>query len=128
MDFSGYACHIHGGSTRAYVKPGYEQRDDISTPVVDISSGATVGFRYLQFGSNTPKRVRVVLGVHKKVKVNLRVDSYRGRIAATLYFDENKSESRTELDFGIIGKHAVYFEFLSEEAGTVAEFDCFSFE
>lgn len=48
---AGYACHIYGGSTRAYVKPVYEKRADISAPVVGISSGTTVGFRYLQFGT-----------------------------------------------------------------------------
>ena len=52
---AGYACHIYGGSARAYVKPVYEKRADISAPVVGISSGTTVGFRYMQFGNNAPK-------------------------------------------------------------------------
>ena len=124
---AGYACHIYGGNTRAYVKPVYEKRADISAPVVGISSGTTVGFRYLQFGNNAPKAVRVVLGSHKKLKVNIRIDSYNGRIAASMDFNENQKELETALDFGIVGRHAVYFEFLSDEAGGIAEFDRFSF-
>ena len=124
---AGYACHIYGGNTRAYVKPVYEKRADISAPVVGISSGTTVGFRYLQFGNNAPKAVRVVLGSHKKLKVNIIIDSYNGRIAASMDFNENQKELETALDFGIVGRHAVYFEFLSDEAGGIAEFDRFSF-
>lgn len=93
-----------------------------------FTSGTTAGFRYLQFGNNAPERVSVVLDRHKKVKVNVRIDSYRGRIAATLDFSENEFEKAAQLDFGIVGKHAVYFEFLSEEEGAVVEFDRFSFD
>lgn len=125
---AGYACHIHGSSTKAYIRPGYEQRDDISTPVVNLSSGTTVGFRYLQFGQNTPNRVQVVLGEHKKLKVNVRIDSYRGRIVASMDFDETEMEKRAELKAAVIGKHAVYFEFLSAQDGAVAEFDRFTFD
>ena len=124
---AGYACHIYGGSTRAYVKPVYEKRADISAPVVGISSGTTVGFRYMQFGNNAPKAVRVVLGSHRKLKVNIRIDSYNGRIAASMDFNENQKELETALDFGIVGRHAVYFDFLSDEEGEIAEFDRFSF-
>ena len=124
---AGYACHIHGSSTRAYIRPGYEKREDISTPVVDISSGATVGFRYLQFGNNTPKQVNVVLGTHRKLKVNVRIDTYRGRIIASMDFSKEELEKVSNLTSAVVGKHAVYFEFLSEEIGAIAEFDRFCF-
>lgn len=124
---AGYACHIHGSSTRAYIRPGYEKRDDISTPVVNLSSGTTVGFRYLQFGNNSPKQVQVVLGSHRKLKVNVRIDSYQGRIVAAMEFSEKEQEKTAELTSAVIGKHAVYFEFLSEETGAIAEFDRFTF-
>ena len=81
----------------------------------------------MQFGNNAPKAVRVVLGSHRKLKVNIRIDSYNGRIAASMDFNERQTESEVGLTFGIIGKHAVYFEFLSDEAGEIAEFDCFTF-
>lgn len=123
---AGYACHTFGGSKRPYVKPGYEQKDDISTPVVDITKGTTVGFRYLQFGANAPKTVTVVLGNHEKGKVNVRIDSYNGRIISTLDFEKDENEKTQALEWGLIGKHAVYFEF-QQETGT-AEFDRFTFD
>lgn len=123
---AGYACHMYGGSRRAYVRPGYEQREDISTPVVDITDKTTVGFRYLQFGANTPKTVTVVLGNHAECQVNVRVDSYHGRIISCLHFKSGEQEKTQTVDCGVTGKHAVYFEFLMEE-GT-AEFDRFTFD
>ena len=125
---AGYACHIHGGTIRAYIKPVYCKDDDISAPVTDISSGMTVGLRYLQFGNNAPVGVNVILGTHKRVKVNVRLDSYRGRIAAELDFDEDEYDKSSKLYFGIVGKHAVYFEFISDEDGMIAEFDRFTFD
>lgn len=123
---AGYACHTYGGIRRAYVKPAYEQRDDISTPVVDITNGTTVGFRYLQFGMNTPESVTVVLGRHDGCKVNVRIDSFNGRIISSLDFVETENEKTQPLEWGVIGKHAVYFEFLVESG--LAEFDRFTFD
>jgi len=123
---AGYACHIYGSKTRAFIKPGYEQREDISTPIVNMSSGTTVGFRYLQFGANSPKTVTVVLGEHKAVKVLMRIDSYKGKIVAKMSFDEKEMEKTVAINSGIIGKHATYFEFISEEEGVVASFDRFT--
>ena len=125
---AGYACHIYGSKTRAYIKPGYEQTDDISTPIVDMSSGTTVGFRYLQFGANSPKTVTAVLAEHKELMVNVRIDSYRGKIVASMNFDDNEYKKTVELSSGVIGKHAVYFEFISKEGGVVASFDRFTFD
>lgn len=123
---AGYACHIYGSSLRAYVKPGYEQVDTISTPVVNITSGTTVGFRYLQFGCNSPKQVSIVLGEHSACTVNVRIDAYNGRIVSTIYADASASEVTANLDVAVVGKHAVYFEFIMED-GT-AEFDRFTFD
>ena len=125
---AGYACHIYGSSTRAYVQPVYDERDDVSSPVVNMSSGTTVGFRYLQFGNNTPKSVSVVLGDHKDLKINVRIDSYRGRIISSLSADSGTKEITAAVNCGVIGKHAVYFEFISDEEGAVAAFDRFSFD
>ncbi|MBR1740684.1 MAG: family 43 glycosylhydrolase, partial [Lachnospiraceae bacterium] len=124
---AGYACHIHGGRETAYIEPRYEKSEEISTPVVGITSGTTVGFRYLQFGSNPPKQVDMVLKRRKSLKVNVRIDSYKGRIVSTLDFSDGQEEKSAELDTGIIGKHAVYFEFLSDEEGELAAFDRFTF-
>ncbi len=124
---AGYACHIHGSRQRAYVEPRYEQRDDVSTPVVGITSGTTVGFRYLQFGSNSPKYVTMVVNRCRPMKVLVRLDSYRGRVIACLDFSGTDSEKSAVLTTGVIGKHAVYFEFLSDESGEIASFDRFTF-
>ena len=124
---AGYACHIHGSRQRAYVEPRYEQRDDISTPVVGITSGTTVGFRYLQFGGNAPRTVTTVMNRHRPMKVNVRLDSYRGRVAACLDFSGEENEKTAALTTGVVGKHAVYFEFLSDADGEIASFDRFTF-
>ncbi len=124
---AGYACHIHGSRLRAYVEPRYEQREDISTPVVGITSGTTVGFRYLQFGGNSPKTVTVVMNRCQPLKILVRLDSYRGRILASLDFSAAESEKTAPLKAGVIGRHAVYFEFLSEADGEIASFDRFTF-
>ena len=124
---AGYACHIHGSRQRAYVEPRYEQRDDISTPVVGITSGTTVGFRYLQFGGNSPRTVTAVMNRHRPMKVNVRLDSYRGRVAACLDFSGEENEKTAALTTGVVGKHAVYFEFLSDADGEIASFDRFTF-
>ena len=124
---AGYACHIHGSRLRAYVEPRYEQREDISTPVVGITSGTTVGFRYLQFGGNSPKTVTVVMNCCQPLKILVRLDSYRGRILASLDFSAAEYEKTAPLTAGVIGRHAVYFEFLSEADGEIASFDRFTF-
>ena len=124
---AGYACHIHGSRQCAYIEPGYERKDDLSTPVVGITTGTTVGFRYLQFGNNTPTEVSVVLNRHKALTIRVRLDSYRGRIISELDFKGEESLETSALTCGIIGKHAVYFEFVSEEEGEIASFDRFTF-
>ena len=125
---AGYACHIFGSKKRAYVKPGYEEREDISTPIADITSGTTVGFRYLQFGTIPPKTVTAVLAESSKVKVLVRLDSYKGRVIAEIPFDGGSAEATATLTAGVIGRHAVYFEFVSENASESFEFDRFTFD
>lgn len=124
---AGYACHIWGGSRRAYVQPVYEKRDDVSSPIVEITSGTTVGFRYLQFGANAPKTVTAVLGGAAKAKVNVRLDTHNGRVISTLEFGENGTEATAPVNAGVISRHAVYFEFLCDEDRTVT-FDRFTFD
>ena len=125
---AGYACHIYGSKTRAYVRPSYEEREDLSTPVVGITDGTTVGFRYLQFGQNTPKAVTVVLETVKKLKVRLHIDSYNGPVLADLIFHGNSNEAKAMLQAGVIGKHAVYFEFVSDDSEETYSFDRFTFD
>lgn len=125
---AGYACHIFGSKKRAYVKPVYEEREDISAPIEDITDGTTVGFRYLQFGMNSPKSVTVVLERSVNVTVRVRVDSYNGRVVSELEFDGTNTTAKAQMCSGIIGKHAVYFEFVSEDSEGSICFDRFTFD
>ena len=125
---AGYACHIFGSTKNANVRPVYEEKEDISAPIVNITSGTTVGFRYLQFGSNSAGKVTVVLEETKAVKVNVRIDSYKGRVISEVEFDGTEKEKTADVICGVIGKHAVYFEFVSDDIDEVYTFDRFTFD
>ena len=125
---AGYACHIFGSKKNANVRPVYEQKEDISAPIVNITSGTTVGFRYLQFGPNSAGKVTVVLEETKAVKVNVRIDSYKGRVISEVEFDGTEKEKTADVICGVIGKHAVYFEFVSDDIDEVYTFDRFTFD
>ncbi|WP_044916081.1 family 43 glycosylhydrolase [Butyrivibrio sp. WCE2006] len=125
---AGYACHVFGGTRNAYIKPLYEEQDDISLPVVDITSGTTVGFRYLQFGQNSAKKVTVVLEKPAVVTVKVHLDSYKGRVISTIDFDGTNAQKTQDLTGGVIGKHAVCFEFLSDDKDATCSFDRFTFD
>ncbi len=56
------------------------------------------------------------------------LDSYRGRKIATLDFSGEEKEKTAALTAGVIGKHAVYFEFVSEDADADYVFDRFTFD
>jgi len=125
---AGYACHMSGSRHVTNVRPSREVRDDLSTPVVNITSGTTIGFRYLQFGTFPAKTVTAVLEEAKKVTVNVRLDSYRGRVISVLEFDGKTIECTADLNTGVIGKHAVYFEFISDDPEEDHIFDRFTFD
>ncbi len=128
MISAGYACHIYGGIKRAYVAAVYEKDDNISAPVVDITNGVTVGFRYLQFGACTARTVTVAASASEDMTVNVRLDGYQGRVVARMSIEKGETEKTAGLTAGIVGKHAVYFEFLSEAESCVAVFDKFTFD
>ena len=69
----------------------------------------------------------MILEEPKKVQVKVHIDSYRGRIVSILDFDGTSKEVTGRLTSGIIGKHAVYFEFVSEDKEESFTFDRFSF-
>ena len=98
------------------------------SPVVNLSSGATVGLRYIQFGSNAPKTVTVVLKEHKPLTVRVRIDSYRGRVVSEMSFETGEYEKKAALTAGVVGRHALYYEFVTKEDGAIAAFDRFTFD
>ena len=121
---AGYACHI-SPFHQAYIRPVYEKTDGISSPIVGIKNDTTVGFRYLQFGLGSPKTCTLLAKVSGKMSVRLRLDEWRGRVAAEFDLEPGKTEYSAPLRCGIIGKRAVYFEFCGEGE---AEFDQFTFD
>ncbi|MCD7812864.1 MAG: family 43 glycosylhydrolase [Lachnospiraceae bacterium] len=133
---AGYACHLTDrrqqkkGSAvaKAYIRPVYEQEDTVSAPIVEITDGVTAGYRYLQFGANAPKTVTAFIQAKADLTVNVRMDDYRGRICAVLHMKAGESQATAEVTTGMIGRHAVYFEFLSESEGVIAEFERFTFD
>ena len=125
---AGYACHLFGSRHYANIKPVYDKKDDVSAPIVNITSGTTVGFRYLQFGTVPPKQVTIVLAKESELKVNVRIDSYKGRVIASADFEGGESEVSAPVTAGVIGKHAVYFEFVSEDPEADHIFERFTFD
>lgn len=125
---AGYACHIYGSSMRTYIAPVYEQVESVSAPVVDITNETTVGFRYLQFGTNSPKTVTAEINALADITVNVRLDDYKGKVVATMKLAKGETSKTADITSGIVGKHAVYFEFKSEASCAVAEFVRFTFD
>ena len=125
---AGYACHLYGGKQNAYIAPVYEQRDDISAPVKNVSDGLTAGFRYLQFGPNTPKTVTVNLRTDVTVSVSVRIDAYDGKEIARLYMNAGTRTETADLMSAVTGKHAVYFRFIMRLDSENTEFDSFTFD
>lgn len=125
-----YACHLYqpSGKIRPWIARVDERREDVSAPVMDLSDGATVGFRYLQFGPNSPRSVTVVLRAQAPLTLTLRTDSREGKAVASARITPEQQEITIPLTSGIIGKRAVYFAFASETAGPVASFDRFTFD
>jgi hypothetical protein len=125
---AGYACHLRGGKQDAYIAPVYEQRDDISAPVKNVSDGLTAGFRYLQFGSNTPKTVTVHTRSDVPVSVSVRIDAYDGKEIACMYIPAGDETTTAALTSAVIGKRAVYFLFTVDGESENTEFDSFTFD
>lgn len=136
---AGYACHIFGGNKGgynggmggAYIKPVYDKKDNISSPIVDITNKITVGFRYLQFGSKSPVKISGKISALEDLIIQIREDDYQGKIISSFEMKKGDSIFESNLSSGIIGKHAVYFEFLSKNPDSkniLAEFDYFTFD
>ena len=120
---AGYACHLYGGTEAAWIEPVYEERDDVSAPVRNITGRTSVGFRYLQFGLNAPRKLTVVLRTEGEGTVSVRLDTPGGKEIAKA---EVKDGEICIPVHGAVGKHAVYFVFNMTKGA--AEFDCFTFD
>ena len=121
----GYACHLHGGKERAYIAPVYEQRTDVSAPVKNITDGTAAGYRYLQFGLNSPKSMTIVMNSEGETAVSVRLDRPDGKEIAAFDLKDGEKKMTRELKNGVIGKHAVYLVFRTKGK---AELDRFTFD
>lgn len=135
---AGYACYLTSetagatpfaaSSDGAYIKPVYDGAE--SSPISGIKCGTVAGFKYIDFGEESPKEIYVKLNdVTDGGIVNVHVDSSDGDIAAFALLEDSQSEYVMPLDCKITGKHALFFEFINEDADKqICEFDCFTFE
>lgn len=145
---SGYA--LPKDLVRAHIVPTYNQRsgisdeiikradelgirytDDeyVSDAIVDIPSHMTFGYRYLQFGEESPKTVTLWAKTKLTYTVNVHIDSFDGPVIAVLTADPEKEQHMAQVESEVTGKHAVYFEFISGTKGlSGAEFDRFTFD
>ena len=125
---AGYACHLHGGREQAYIQPVYEQREDVSAPIVRLTDGAVAGFRYLQFGCSSPRQVTVHLETEAEAEVRLRLDAPDGKVIAGFTAGHGQRVFTAPLSAGVIGRHALYFTFSLPAEGAAATLDRFTFD
>ena len=138
---AGYTCHMYDGTgthnfldnaegtnkdiRRAHIMPVYEGD---SAPVVDIQSGATIGFRYLNFGEAGAEKATIKGSFPKGFTVSIRIDAYDGEVIASQKAEADAEEIVFGLAGKITGKHAVYFEFITDDADQRAVLDTFTFD
>lgn len=121
---AGYTCHI-SRTPGAYVMPVYEKTDSVTAPVTGIKNGGVIGFRYVNFGDETPKTVTVEAESDADVTVNVRTDSRDGGVIASVKLTSGEKTATAALTAPVTGKRAVYFEFLTDGE---ARFDRFTFD
>ncbi len=61
-------------------------------------------------------------------EVKIRLDTYDGKVIATKKAATNAMELTFDLTEKVTGKHAVYFEFTTEDEDSRAVFDLFTFD
>ena len=138
---AGYTCHMYDGLGKpmyqgnaegtnegvrvAHIQPVYEGD---SSPVVDIQSGATIGFKYLNFGTEGASKAVLTGDIPAGTKVSIMLDSYNGKTVATTEVSADSKEITFELTEKVTGKHAVYFGFMNNDEEKRSIFDTFRFE
>ena len=138
---AGYTCHMYDGLGKpmyqgnaegtnegvrvAHIQPVYEGD---SSPVVDIQSGATIGFKYLNFGTEGASKAVLTGEIPAGTTVSIMLDSYNGKTVATTEVSADSKEITFELTEKVTGKHAVYFGFMNNDEEKRSIFDTFRFE
>ena len=138
---AGYTCHMYDGLGKpmyqgnaegtnegvrvAHIQPVYKGD---SSPVVDIQSGATIGFKYLNFGTEGASKAVLTGDIPAGTTVSIMLDSYNGKTVATTEVSADSKEITFELTEKVTGKHAVYFGFMNNDEEKRSIFDTFRFE
>ena len=132
---AGYTCHMYDGlgmpmyqdnaegtnkdKRVAHIRPVYEGD---SSPVVDIQSGATIGFKYLNFGTEGASKAELTGDIPAGFKISIRIDSYDGKTVSVAEVSEDSKTVVFELGEKITGRHTVYFGFNTEKCGRQSGF------
>ena len=138
---AGYTCHMYDGLGKpmyqdnaegtnkdkrvAHIQPVYEGD---SSPVVDIQSGATIGFKYLNFGEEGASSAVLTGSIPAGTKISVILDSYDGETAGAAEVLTDSKEITLDLSKKVTGKHAVYFSFMNNDEEKRSIFDTFRFE
>lgn len=138
---AGYTCHMYDGKGKpmyqdnaegtnkdvrvAHIQPVYEGD---SAPVVDIQSGATIGFKYINFGDDGASSATLKGDFPEGFEISLRLDQFDGQIFAAGKAEEDSKEIVLTMSGKITGKHSVYFEFVTEDEEQRAVLDTFTFD
>ena len=138
---AGYTCHMYDGLGKpmyqdnaegtnkdkrvAHIQPVYEGD---SSPVVDIQSGATIGFKYLNFGEEGASSAVLTGSIPAGTKISVILDSYDGEAAGAAEVLADSKEITLDLSKKVTGKHAVYFSFMNNDEEKRSIFDTFRFE
>ena len=138
---AGYTCHMYDGLGKpmyqdnaegtnkgrrvAHIQPVYEGD---SSPVVDIQSGATIGFKYLNFGEVGASSAVLTGSIPAGTKISVILDSYDGEAAGAAEVLTDSKEISLDLSKKVTGKHAVYFSFMNNDEEKRSIFDTFRFE
>lgn len=138
---AGYTCHMYDGKGKAMYQDNAEGTNkDVrvahiqpvyagdSSPVVDIQNGATIGFKYINFGVEGASEATIRGSFPGSYEIKIRLDSYDGKIIAGKKADGIADKIVFGLSEKITGRHAVYFEFLSDDDTKRAVFDTFTFD
>lgn len=139
---AGYACHIYNKDAvyepavehEPYIKPVYEKTEDASSPIVNITDGTTVGFRYLQFGGEEKdalrkaKQIHVVCEAKEDICILVRKGCHTGEVVAEISMKKGDAEGCAAVTGSVSGKEAIYFEFKGEANKEIAVFTEFDFD
>ena len=124
---AGYACYIDPsyGENFAYIKPVYDNNNP-SAPIVNIKGKTVVGFKYINFGNDSPDKLFVRIK-GSAARVTVRADGPEAGNITDFVTERSYDHNWVGISVKSIikGKHSLFFTFETE--GT-CEFDAFCFE